>query len=115
MQIYSCQWVAKSLIFTCGSERNSAVVYDRGTLNVSFFLMYTSTCGSLSLFIICTKLFLFWEILKTHGALSELKYAVTSIDNDNNGDFPMLLATTHHTCYLLRSQFDLANNSANKS
>ncbi len=57
-------------MFTCGSEKNGAVIYDRGTL-------------------------------KPMGGISELKNAVTSIDNDGIGELPSLLVASQSTLYVL--------------
>jgi hypothetical protein len=40
--------------------------------------------------------------LKSIGGLSELKNAVTSIDNDNLGEFPNLIAATENKLYVIR-------------
>ncbi len=32
IQIYGVQWVGKSYIYACGTQKNSALIYDRGTL-----------------------------------------------------------------------------------
>ena len=34
-KIYGCHWLSDGYIFTGGSEKNAAIIYDRGTLKVS--------------------------------------------------------------------------------
>ena len=34
--MYGAQWLGTDYIFACGSEKNSAVIYDRGYLKVIF-------------------------------------------------------------------------------
>ncbi len=60
-------------MLTCGSEKNAAVIYDRGTL-------------------------------KPMGGISELKNAVTSIDNDGIGELPSMLVATQATLYVLAAK-----------
>ena len=38
--------MAESYIFTGGSEKNAAVVYDRGTLKVTELMRFSSVCSS---------------------------------------------------------------------
>lgn len=77
--IYGCQWLSTSYIFTCGGEKNSAVIYDRGTL-------------------------------LPVGGLTELKHAVTSIDNDGGSSavgghlFPGLIAASKNLLYSMRNK-----------
>jgi hypothetical protein len=39
-KIYGCQWLGTDYILACGSEKNSAVIYDRGYLKVIYNLKF---------------------------------------------------------------------------
>jgi hypothetical protein len=65
------QWLSRNYIFACGTQLNSAVVYDRGTL-------------------------------KAMGGLTELKNAVTNIDNDGAGEIPTLMAASESRLFILK-------------
>ncbi|CAF0882476.1 unnamed protein product [Brachionus calyciflorus] len=82
MMIYGCHWLASSYIFVCGTEKNSALIYDRGTL-------------------------------KSIGGLSELKNAITCIDNDRIGDLPTLIACSQNLVYVIKKKVNTKNYSRN--
>lgn len=42
--------------------------------------------------------------LKTMGSLTELKYAVTNIDNDRVGDLPNLIAASENRLFVIKKK-----------
>ncbi len=63
--------MSRNYIFSCGTQLNSAVIYDRGTL-------------------------------KAMGGLTELKNAVTNIDNDGIGEMPTLMAASENRLFIIK-------------